>query len=82
MNINQNLESLDIITLISFIAQIENIQKDNNEKEYIHKVIHAISNQIQKLHKENDRIEYKLNKILKALGENKNDFNNKSNERT
>ena len=43
MNNNQNFESLDIITLISFIAQIENIQKDNNEKEYIHKVIYAIS---------------------------------------
>ena len=82
MNNNQNFESLDIITIMGFIAQMQNIQKDNEEKEYIHQVIHAISDEIQKLHKENDKIEYKLDKILEALGENKNDFNNKSNERT
>lgn len=67
MNNNQNFEALDIITLMGFIAQMQNIEKDNKEKEYIHQVIHAISDEIQKLHKENDRIEYKLDKILEIL---------------
>lgn len=67
MNNNQNFESLDIITIMGFIAQMQNIQKDNKEKEYIHQIIHIISDEIQKLHKENDRIEYKLDKILEIL---------------
>ena len=67
MNNNQNLEALDIINLMGFIAQMQNIQKDAKEKEYIHQVIYTISNEIQKLHKENDRIEYKLDKILEIL---------------
>ena len=67
MNNNQNLEALDLLAIISFIAQIENMNEDNKEKEYIHTVIKAIAQQIEKLHKENDRIEYKIDEILKIL---------------
>ena len=66
-NNNQNFETLDLITLIGFIAQIQNIKIDAEEKDYIHNVIKAIADEIQKLHEENDRIESKLNKILELL---------------
>lgn len=68
MNNNQNFETLDLITLIGFIAQIQNMKIDAEEKDYIHDVIKAIADEIQKLHEENDRIESKLNKILELLG--------------
>lgn len=67
MDNNQNLEALDLLAIISFIAQIENMNDDSKEKEYIHTVIKAIVQQIEKLHKENDRIEHKLNEILNIL---------------
>lgn len=67
MNNNQNLEALDLLAIISFIAQIENMNEDKKEKEYIHTVIKAIAKQIEKLHKENDRLESKLDEILKIL---------------
>ena len=66
-NNNQNFETLDLITLIGFIAQIQNMKIDAEEKDYIHNVIKAIADEIQKLHEENDRIESKLNKILELL---------------
>ena len=71
INNNKDFESLDIITILGFIAQIQNIQKDNEEKQYIHNVIHAISNEIQKLHKQNNEIKYKLDKILEILNKRK-----------
>lgn len=43
MNNNQNLEALDLLAIISFIAQIENMNTDSKEKEYIHTVIKAIA---------------------------------------
>lgn len=43
MDNNQNLEALDLLAIISFIAQIENMNKDSKEKEYIHTVIKAIA---------------------------------------
>lgn len=67
MNNNQNFEALDILTLISFIAQIQNMNQDAKQKQYIHDVIKAIAEEIEKLHKENDRLEKKINKILEIL---------------
>lgn len=43
MDNNQNLEALDLLAIISFIAQIENMNIDSKEKEYIHTVIKAIA---------------------------------------
>lgn len=66
-NQNQNFEALDILALISFVAQVENMNKDAKEKAYIHEVIRTIAKQIEKLHQENDRLESKLNEILNIL---------------
>ena len=62
-----NLEALDIITMLSFAMQTTNIQKDEKQTEYIHKVIKAIANEIEKLHKENDIIIKQNEKILNLL---------------
>ena len=74
MNNNEyrNFEALDLLTLISFLAQIQNMNEDTKEKTYIHEVIKAISIEIEKLHKQNERIEAKIDQILER---NKNDFN-------
>ena len=66
-NNNNNFEALDAITIVSFLAQLQNMEEDEKEKEYIHKVILAIANEIEKLHKENDRLEAKIDKILQIL---------------
>lgn len=42
-NQNQNFEALDILALISFVAQVENMNKDAKEKAYIHEVIRTIA---------------------------------------
>ena len=64
-----NLEALDILTILSFVMQSNNIQKDEIQTEYIHKVIKAIANEIQKLHQENDVIIKQNEKILNLLEE-------------
>lgn len=45
------------------------MEEDAIEKDYIHKVIQAISDEIEKLHKENDIIMEKLDRILERLEE-------------
>lgn len=63
----ENLDMLDALSVISFMAQIQNIEEDNIETEFIHKVIKAIAEEINKLHKENDIIMEKLDKISNYL---------------
>lgn len=67
-NNNANLDFLDMITIASFLAQIENMQADEKHTQYIHKVIENIEIEIAKLHKENDD-------IIKLLKEVKNGIN-------
>lgn len=76
MNNNYNLNNLnnktsfnllDIITILGFAAQIDNIKDDKTQTDYIRKVIQAISDEIEKLHKENDIIIAQNNEILKIL---------------
>lgn len=45
-NLNSNFQELDVLNLLSFIAQIENIQQDT-------KSFQEIMIEIQKLHEEN-----------------------------
>lgn len=71
-NKQEQWDFLDALTLIGFIAQIQNMEKDERETDYIHKVIRAIANEIQKLHNENDLIMMKLNDLEGLI---KNDFN-------
>lgn len=68
---NNQFETLDAITIVGFLAQLENMADDSKEKEYIHNVILAIANEIEKLHKENERIEQKLDKVLQMLKDQK-----------
>ena len=69
-NINQNDSLLDSITILGFIAQLQNIKDDKEQTEYIRKVIQAIADEIAKLHKENDIIIKQNEDILKILKRN------------
>ena len=62
-NINQNLKDLDIIGLASFFMQADNIKDDNQQKIVNQLILQAVAKEIEKLHKENDNIIEKLNKI-------------------
>lgn len=62
-----NFNILDIITILGFVAQINNIQDDKTQTEYIQKVIQAIADEIKKLHKENDIIIKQNEEILNIL---------------
>lgn len=62
-NINQNLKDLDIIGLASFFMQADNIRDDNQQKTINQLILQAVAKEIEKLHKENDNIIEKLNKI-------------------
>lgn len=64
-NINQNLKDLDIIGLASFFMQADNIKDDNQQKIINQLILQAVAKEIEKLHKENDSIIDKLNKIEK-----------------
>lgn len=65
-NIN-NFELLDLITIISFAAQLQNMEMDGKQTNFIHKVIKAIADEIDKLHQENDIIIEQLNRIEEKL---------------
>lgn len=62
-NINQNLKDLDIIGLASFFMQADNIRDDNQQKVVNQLILQAVAKEIEKLHKENNDIIEKLNKI-------------------
>ena len=67
-NNSNNNGLLDGITILGFIAQLQNIGDDKTQTEYIRKVIQAIADEIDKLHKENDIIIKQNEEILKILG--------------
>lgn len=75
MNKQEELNFLDIITMIAFIAQLQNMEIDGINTKWIHNVIFSLSKEVQKLHEENDIIIDKVNKILKIL-ENGGEKNN------
>lgn len=63
----QGFEFLDALAIVSFMAQIDNMNKDVKETQYIHKVIKTIGNEIAKLHYENDIIMEQNEIIIKML---------------
>ena len=67
MNENNEFEFLDALTLISFFAQMENLDKDEKYTRFIKRVILGLVSEIEKLHKENDEIIKKLDEVLKRL---------------
>lgn len=71
-NLNSSTETtefgiLDIITIAGFLAQIDNMNKDDIQNNFIHKVIKAIADEIEKLHKENDKIMEQNEIIIEIL---------------
>ena len=67
MNENNEFEFLDALTLISFFAQMENLDKDEKYTRFIKRVILGLVGEIEKLHKENDDIIKKLDEVLEKL---------------
>lgn len=58
---------LDLLNVFSLWAQIDNMNMDKQQTEYIRKVIRAIADEIDKLHKENDIIIKQNEEILDLL---------------
>ena len=63
----QSFDFLDVLAIVSFMAQINNMNNDVKETQYIHKVIKTIGNEIAKLHYENDIIMEQNETIIKIL---------------
>ena len=55
-NINKNFDMLDMLSLISFIAQMKNMNDDEKAALKNNSIIKAVADEIDKLHKENDDI--------------------------
>lgn len=69
-NFNRNsIGMLDILSIIGFIAQIDNMSRDEIQAKYNKELIKTIANEIEKLHKENDIIIRQNNEILNILKE-------------
>ncbi len=67
LNSSEEFGFLDMITIAGFLAQIDNMNKDEVQTNYIRVVIKAIANEIEKLHKENDIIMAQNEEILELL---------------
>ena len=63
MNNNQ----LDMINILSLVAQITNMNQDENYHKIINQFFSAINDEIKKLHEENDIIIAQNNKIIELL---------------
>lgn len=65
-NVNNNgFGLIDILTVISFMAQMKNMNDDEITNLKNSSIIKAVANEIDKLHKENDDIINHLKKIDK-----------------
>ena len=66
-NKQENLDILDIITMLSFMAQIQNIKEDKVQNLWINKVIKTLFQEINKLHYENELLFKKLEEVENAI---------------
>lgn len=64
---NNNLTGLDIISILSYILQIQNSEDDEKYKRDIQDFEKLVQQEVDRLHRENDEIINKLNKILDRL---------------
>ena len=62
---NKSFDMLDLITVIGFLAQMQNMQGDEKQAQKNNAIIKAISDEIDKLHKENDAIVQAINTMDK-----------------
>lgn len=65
--IPEDIDILDLLNVFSLWAQLDNMQTDGVHNKYIHKVIKAIANEIELLHKENDIIMKQNEEIINML---------------
>lgn len=65
--IPEDVGILDLLNVFSLWAQVDNMNMDRQQTVYIHTVIKAIANEIEKLHKENDIIMRQNEEILEML---------------
>lgn len=63
----EEFDALDMLNVMSFIAQLQNMHNDEAHNKALAKIIMIIFNEIEKLHKENDLILAKLDKIQLKL---------------
>ena len=66
-NKQENLDTLDIITMLSFMAQIQNIKEDKAQNIWINKIIQTLFQEINKLHYENELLFKKLEEVENAI---------------
>ena len=66
-NKQENLDILDIITMLSFMAQIQNIKEDKAQNIWINKIIKILFQEINKLHYENELLFKKLEEVENAI---------------
>lgn len=66
-NKQENLDILDTITMLSFMAQIQNIKEDKAQNIWINKVIQTLFQEINKLHYENELLFKKLEEVENAI---------------
>ena len=66
-NKQENLDMLDIITMLSFMAQNQNIKEDKVQNLWINKVIKTLFQEINKLHYENELLFKKLEEVENAI---------------
>ena len=66
-NKQENLDMLDIITMLSFMAQIQNIKENKVQNLWINKVIKTLFQEINKLHYENELLFKKLEEVENAI---------------
>lgn len=70
-NDNRGFEILDILSILSFSIQLNNIAKDEKQTKYIQDVILALAHEIELLHKENDVLIAQNKEILDFLKKDK-----------
>lgn len=66
-NNNRNYDLLDIISLMSFIIQMRNLEEDKKYKGSVKQFEDMIQLEVDKLHKENDIIMQKLDFVLESV---------------
>lgn len=65
--LRRNIEFMDILDLISVVAQFSNMEADQKYKDYIQEFSAKIQKEVDALHHENDVIMSKLDEILERM---------------
>ena len=66
-NIKNGIEGMDFISIYSLMKQLENLEEDKKEAQFIRLVIQSIAYEIEKLHQENKVIIKQNKEIIDLL---------------